>query len=570
MGVCLTTIQTDHPDLSPTLCDDSQPSVFTPHAFLAFNYRATESYAVTDNGAQICVLGGSGGTWAVEEIHMHRRINIIGPVASMRKNGFAVVNAVTKVIPTSGVPVLLRVNEAAYNPNTRVTLLSEFQIRNHGCLFDSVPTNHRVRFGTSPDCYGTQRFCPSPDVHIPLSAMDALMTFPLYAPTAEDLDTLTVIDITSSRPWNPADCEPLVRHIGLEFTEPRMQQQNPSELNGVKWAKQHLEILFARTGAIPRVWTYGIRYLCEVHNALSQEQLRYGIPLTIRYGETVDISPLLCFRFYEKVYYGDPLSKFPDPREKPGYWLGPTESCGDALTYSVLTDDTQRVVVRSVVRPFSIPKVNKRLNYSKELDPLVEHPPPPVPLTFSPEPIPVNRDIQAYRKPPKPIATMPPPIPPTSVAVERPTGTPAPPFPLPVALPVASASFCGRCNQRSACDVGNAFLYAETREKCYIIAGPEFGDLEGTPLIIHKGLYRLRTSSARFHEHLAKVFREMGFVPSHFDADLWIRPKEDHYEIITTYVDDVLIFSRDPMSIMKHLEDLFVMKGVGVPEYYLG
>ena len=45
-----------------------------------------------------------------------------------------------------------------------------------------------------------------------------------------------------------------------------------------------------------------------------------------------------------------------------------------------------------------------------------------------------------------------------------------------------------------ATNIGNAYLEAETQEKVYIIAGPEFGELEGHMLIIFKALYGLRTS----------------------------------------------------------------------------
>ena len=45
-------------------------------------------------------------------------------------------------------------------------------------------------------------------------------------------------------------------------------------------------------------------------------------------------------------------------------------------------------------------------------------------------------------------------------------------------------------------DVGNAYLEALTKEKVYIIAGPEFGELEGTIMIINKALYGLKTSGA--------------------------------------------------------------------------
>ena len=35
-------------------------------------------------------------------------------------------------------------------------------------------------------------------------------------------------------------------------------------------------------------------------------------------------------------------------------------------------------------------------------------------------------------------------------------------------------------------------------------------------------------------------------------------------------VDDILVFSKDPMSIIKTLKEKYVLKGVGMPEYYLG
>ena len=42
-----------------------------------------------------------------------------------------------------------------------------------------------------------------------------------------------------------------------------------------------------------------------------------------------------------------------------------------------------------------------------------------------------------------------------------------------------------------ACDIQNAYLTADCREKIYIIAGPEFASLEGSIMIIRKGLYGL-------------------------------------------------------------------------------
>jgi hypothetical protein len=54
------------------------------------------------------------------------------------------------------------------------------------------------------------------------------------------------------------------------------------------------------------------------------------------------------------------------------------------------------------------------------------------------------------------------------------------------------------------------------------------------------------------------------------DADLWLREQQDHYEYIATYVDDLLVFSRNPLAIIEELKKDYVLKGVGIPEYYLG
>jgi hypothetical protein len=49
-----------------------------------------------------------------------------------------------------------------------------------------------------------------------------------------------------------------------------------------------------------------------------------------------------------------------------------------------------------------------------------------------------------------------------------------------------------------AANIGNAYLHAMTKEKVYIVAGPECGpELEGRVLIIVKSLYSLKSSAAR-------------------------------------------------------------------------
>ena len=100
-------------------------------------------------------------------------------------------------------------------------------------------------------------------------------------------------------------------------------------------------------------------------------------------------------------------------------------------------------------------------------------------------------------------------------------------------------------------DVGNVYLNGYTKEKIYIIAGSEFGpELEQRILIEVKAFYGLRTSAARFHEHLTDNFRKFGYVPSKADPNLFYKDMGDHYEYIASYVDDILIWSRDTMKVM--------------------
>ena len=125
-----------------------------------------------------------------------------------------------------------------------------------------------------------------------------------------------------------------------------------------------------------------------------------------------------------------------------------------------------------------------------------------------------------------------------------------------------------------AADVGSAYIQAFTIEKVYTIAGPEWAPLGmvGMYLIIIKALYGLKSSGAMWHLKLADNLREMGFQSCQADCDFWYREMEDHYEYIAVIVDDLLIFSRDPDSIIDTLKTKYNYKlgGVGSPEYYNG
>jgi hypothetical protein len=43
-----------------------------------------------------------------------------------------------------------------------------------------------------------------------------------------------------------------------------------------------------------------------------------------------------------------------------------------------------------------------------------------------------------------------------------------------------------------------------------------------------------------------------------------------HYEYLATYVDDIYIWSKDPMAVIKSSEKTYMLKSLGIPEYYSG
>jgi hypothetical protein len=76
--------------------------------------------------------------------------------------------------------------------------------------------------------------------------------------------------------------------------------------------------------------------------------------------------------------------------------------------------------------------------------------------------------------------------------------------------------------------------------------------------LIDKSVYGLKSSAARFHEHLGESFLRSGFKKTKHDHDLWMVGRSSHYEYLATYVDAILILSKDPMAVIKPLEKTYI------------
>ena len=115
-------------------------------------------------------------------------------------------------------------------------------------------------------------------------------------------------------------------HIGTWQSEPHQQHQNPAERQ-YQNIKRLCNTILDRSGAPAYTWLLCLMYVCFLLNNTWCESIG-DVPIRLSTGSTNDISPLLCFHFWEPVYYKVDDSDFPsDTREKRGHFVGISEVC---------------------------------------------------------------------------------------------------------------------------------------------------------------------------------------------------------------------------------------------------
>jgi len=126
-------------------------------------------------------------------------------------------------------------------------------------------------------------------------------------------------------------------------------------------------------------------------------------------------------------------------------------------------------------------------------------------------------------------------------------------------------------------DVQNAYINAKTSERIDFIAGPEFGSNQGRPCIIVRALYGLKSSGTRWRDHMAAILRELGFISSKADPDVWMQKGLkpcgfEYWEYALCYVDDILVLSHQPKMVMDAIAQGVTLKpgSVKAPDIYLG
>ena len=109
-----------------------------------------------------------------------------------------------------------------------------------------------------------------------------------------------------------------------------------------------------------------------------------------------------------------------------------------------------------------------------------------------------------------------------------------------------------------ACDIQNAYLTADCREKIWTRANPGFGSEAGMMFLVKKAaLHGLKSAGAGFRALvITETLYDIGYVQTKADSDVWLRPavKADgfeYYEVVLCCVDDVLSVSADPETTLQ-------------------
>jgi len=121
---------------------------------------------------------------------------------------------------------------------------------------------------------------------------------------------------------------------GINQTDTYSPWQNDAE-DGIRELKKGTGRTMVATHTPAKLWDHCSEWRAKIisHTARGHYKLHSQVPETVLTGQTVDISPLVEFGWYQWVMYFDYVSKEPSL----GRWLGPAEdSVGSAMTSKIL------------------------------------------------------------------------------------------------------------------------------------------------------------------------------------------------------------------------------------------
>ena len=99
------------------------------------------------------------------------------------------------------------------------------------------------------------------------------------------------------------------------------------------------------------------------------------------------------------------------------------------------------------------------------------------------------------------------------------------------------------------------------KEKVFTRCAKYWGEHAGKIAIIKKALYGLTTSAHQWRQLFADFIRSLGFKPTRYDRDVWLRLREDDtgYDYMCTHLDNFKIVARDPGCLMSEIKKNFLL-----------
>ena len=122
-------------------------------------------------------------------------------------------------------------------------------------------------------------------------------------------------------------------------------------------------------------------------------------------------------------------------------------------------------------------------------------------------------------------------------------------------------------------DIKGAYLNGILKEKVYMRQPEGYDDESGRICLLIKTLYGLKQSGREWNKELDTKLRNFGFQPLQSDPCAYVRRNGEHLEIITVWVDDLLLFatSNDLMNKMKdQIKSEWEATDLGEPSKIIG
>jgi hypothetical protein len=136
-----------------------------------------------------------------------------------------------------------------------------------------------------------------------------------------------------------------------EHSEAFLQFQNPVE-RWIGFIKRSVFKILQHSKAPADEWLECSKYVIACHNKTARKSIHWRTPMEMLVGDTPDVSELVDFAFYQRVFYvADPnAAAFPEPKLHEAHYLGPAYHHGSVLCHWIRLPDGSKIA-KSLLRP---------------------------------------------------------------------------------------------------------------------------------------------------------------------------------------------------------------------------